>query len=692
MTGVYGNTIIAQNKKNTKMKPPKQSRAAKNIKEQNIIRKKEQEASRMFIQFRKLQAEISDLSDVKKAMETIQSRSSNMKGIPIIEMCLEWLKITVCLKELQQTKVSTNDTVILLLKTIQHILRSPELPVPTILKGDLKKIAGWLQFPALISMIKDSHIEFTLSVEQLNHFPRLCIPKHSFQFQDKKITSWVRFQLVYMGQNLSAERMNKPQKDDRVPFVPDEWQTKLLDIVDKNESALVCCPTSSGKTFCAYYAMQKVLESNDEDVVVYVAPTKALVNQVAAEIYARFKKNYPNGERTVWGIFTRDYRHEATRCQVLVTVPEMLGIIMLSPTNVSFSRRIKRVIFDEIHCIGQLDSGVVWEQLLMICQCPILCLSATIGNPEHLFSWLQKLQERHSINMHLIIHETRHVEIDKFYYNNEAEGTGFEFNQIHPWSCVDWTKSKNIMHVKLSSLETLQAFDALMELEAHENIDSPEVYFQNGLIDRLDVINYQNYIAGFVLTLGCDAFKDFAAKLRKCPSTGVDNIICVLRGLRKNDMLPAIVFTFDRASCEESAVSLLEHVQKLENLDTRYVQKKKKIEEEAQREAAAKTKLSSKALLELEKKGKTKPPENGTGFTARYFDYRKYSYISQKSRISNEEVDKIIDEALFRMPPNLLCLIECLRKGIGVHHVSVLFKSRCLIYAGRSSKKVSLRC
>jgi superfamily II RNA helicase len=38
--------------------------------------------------------------------------------------------------------------------------------------------------------------------------------------------------------------------------------------------------------------MKKVLETNDTDIAIYVAPTKALVNQVAAEVYARFKKTY----------------------------------------------------------------------------------------------------------------------------------------------------------------------------------------------------------------------------------------------------------------------------------------------------------------------------------------------------------------------------------------------------------------
>jgi len=36
--------------------------------------------------------------------------------------------------------------------------------------------------------------------------------------------------------------------------------------------------------------MEKVLRGSDNGILVYIAPTKALVTQIAAEIYARFSK------------------------------------------------------------------------------------------------------------------------------------------------------------------------------------------------------------------------------------------------------------------------------------------------------------------------------------------------------------------------------------------------------------------
>lgn len=64
------------------------------------------------------------------------------------------------------------------------------------------------------------------------------------------------FQLQCCGQYMDRDMDSKP--DPRVSFEPDGWQRKVLDEIDKNNSVFVVAPTSAGKTFISFYAMEKV--------------------------------------------------------------------------------------------------------------------------------------------------------------------------------------------------------------------------------------------------------------------------------------------------------------------------------------------------------------------------------------------------------------------------------------------------
>ncbi len=95
--------------------------------------------------------------------------------------------------------------------------------------------------------------------------------------------SQAEFQLDYCGPYMVRSLDAKP--DPRVSsFVPDGWQRDVLDQLDANKSVFVVAPTSAGKTFISFYAMEQVLRASNDGVLIYVAPTKALVNQIAAEI------------------------------------------------------------------------------------------------------------------------------------------------------------------------------------------------------------------------------------------------------------------------------------------------------------------------------------------------------------------------------------------------------------------------
>lgn len=91
------------------------------------------------------------------------------------------------------------------------------------------------------------------------------------------------FQLSFCGDIL--ERDVPATKDPRVQsFTPDKWQCDVLDAIDARASCVMCAPTSSGKTFISSYCIDRVMRESTDGVVVFVAPTKALVNQTAAQV------------------------------------------------------------------------------------------------------------------------------------------------------------------------------------------------------------------------------------------------------------------------------------------------------------------------------------------------------------------------------------------------------------------------
>jgi ATP-dependent RNA helicase DDX60 len=246
-----------------------------------------------------------------------------------------------------------------------------------------------------------------------------------------------KFQLENCGPYV--EKGFDSQPDPRVSnFNPDAWQRDVLDTIDKRDSLVVVAPTSAGKTFISFYAMKQVLKESDDGVLVYVAPTKALCNQVAADVQARFKKSYPQmmGAKSVWAINTRDYRINNTdNCQVLVTVPQMLQNLLLSPSSssgsgkTSWTSRIKWIIFDEVHSIGQSEEGVVWEQLLLMAPCPIIALSATVGNPYELKHWLEGCEKDKGRQLRMTIHSTRYSDLRCYYWTPPAD---FKFSGFSP--------------------------------------------------------------------------------------------------------------------------------------------------------------------------------------------------------------------------------------------------------------------
>lgn len=79
----------------------------------------------------------------------------------------------------------------------------------------------------------------------------------------------------------------------------------------------------------------------------------------------------------------------------------MLEMLLMSPGSRDWVSRMRYVILDEIHCIGEGDEeGRAWERLVQLMPCPFLALSATVGNPESFHHWLGNAHVSGTISRH----------------------------------------------------------------------------------------------------------------------------------------------------------------------------------------------------------------------------------------------------------------------------------------------------
>jgi len=218
------------------------------------------------------------------------------------------------------------------------------------------------------------------------------------------------FQLTSAAASL-ARTVGKDDK--RLPFKPDLWQVKLLDAVDARRSCIVSAPTSAGKTFICYYALEQVLREGD-GLVMYVAPTDELTYQSRTDVHVRYHKDY--GAKRGWqvkGMMTRRARESVEKCQLLAMTSDCARAALESASGGTLRRRLRWIILDEVHTL--LDDPEM-EKALIAADCPLLALSATIGEADRFAAWLGSLERRRGRALEMVTVTERWNDLSTFLF------------------------------------------------------------------------------------------------------------------------------------------------------------------------------------------------------------------------------------------------------------------------------------
>lgn len=160
-------------------------------------------------------------------------------------------------------------------------------------------------------------------------------------------------------------------------------QSKMCDIaLRSSENLLLCAPTGAGKTNVACLTMLNILGqfrreatgaegSEDDDVkekfdlqsfkIVYVAPMKALVQEVVKNFSERLK-DYGVTVRELSGDSSLT-RQQIAETQLIVTTPEKWDVVTRQGEGRAYTQLVKLVIVDEIHLLAD-DRGPVLESIV----------------------------------------------------------------------------------------------------------------------------------------------------------------------------------------------------------------------------------------------------------------------------------------------------------------------------------------
>ncbi len=175
--------------------------------------------------------------------------------------------------------------------------------------------------------------------------------------------------------------------------LPDLWQQAAIRGLQSGKDVIVAAPTGAGKT----YIFELLIESGFEGRAVYTVPTRALANDKRLE-----------WERKGWdvGIATGD-RSEKPDAKVIVATLETQKSRLIRGEGPDL------LVIDEYQMLGDEQRGLNYE--LSVACAPsgtqLLLLSGSVGNPQHVADWLQRLGRK----VELVKHKKRPVPLEEIH-------------------------------------------------------------------------------------------------------------------------------------------------------------------------------------------------------------------------------------------------------------------------------------
>jgi len=182
--------------------------------------------------------------------------------------------------------------------------------------------------------------------------------------------------LETMPVNDFAEQVPSPAIS--YPFELDIFQKQAIIHIERGDNVFVAAHTSAGKTVVAEYAIALSLRHLTR--AIYTSPIKTLSNQKFRDFREQFGANEI-------GLMTGDVSiNPEGQCLILTT--EILRSMLYRGADMI--RDVEWVIFDEVHYVNDEQRGVVWEEVIIMLpkHVKLVMLSATVPNVVEFAEWV----------------------------------------------------------------------------------------------------------------------------------------------------------------------------------------------------------------------------------------------------------------------------------------------------------------
>lgn len=336
----------------------------------------------------------------------------------------------------------------------------------------------------------------------------------------------------------------------RFPFQLDAFQREAVHHIHEGENVFVAAHTSAGKTVCAEYAIAHCAAHNTR--CVYTSPIKALSNQKFRDFQAKFEDV---------GLITGDVSiNPEASCLIMTT--EILRSMLYKGADIV--RDIEFVIFDEVHYVNDAERGVVWEEVIIMLppHVGMVFLSATTPNTVEFSEWIGRTKGR---RVYVVSTHTRPVPLRHHIY---AEGELFhvlDSREVTAQAPRDTSRGAGSTALSAAEVRRVSPAGERAMADGHRAV---KAHFESKVTVKTAGHATKSMQRAVAAATG-SARAGRGGRSSQQPGTKAFRKTKTPRGgektgwlkmakmLDKQELTPAVVFSFSKKKCEQVAYSLL---------------------------------------------------------------------------------------------------------------------------------------